>query len=512
MFFIGYMWSELRRRRGRTILTALGLAVGVAVVVVVNALSTGLDQAQSRVLEPLTGVGTDMTVTRPIKITSNGSGLFGGLSPSQQNKLRSENGGPLFNLRTLGKPGAKFSTDTFRPDGNLSFTSDKATSVKRLAGVAAVAPSLTLTDMHVYGTIPKITVTQTPGSNGFNGSPSTNGQGGGGFRAAFGNNKIHVTSRTITGVDTSQPGLAAVTPSQITRGKYLPATGGANDAVLSSTYAASSNLKVGSTFKIGKKRFTVIGLASAPLGGTASDIYIPLATLQKMAGYKGQITGMQVEADSGGQVNKVSGEIKQAFSGAQVTTASDLAKRVGGSLTDAKHLAGSLGRALEIVGLLGAVLIAVLLTLASVAKRVREIGTLKAIGWTRWQVTRQIGGEALAQGLFGGALGIVLGLVGIAVVNAVGWTLKASVPAASTGFPGAANGPSRPGGGGFGPFGFGQSAVTSGSELVKVTASASTELIVAAICLAAAGGLVAGVAGGLRAARLRPAAALRTIE
>ena len=126
-----------------------------------------------------------------------------------------------------------------------------------------------------------------------------------------------------------------------------------------------------------------------------------------------------------------------------MTTASDLAKRVGGSLTDAKHLAGSLGRALEIVGLLGAVLIAVLLTLASVAKRVRELGTLKAIGWTRWQVTRQVGGEALAQGLFGGVLGILLGLVGIAVVNAVGWTLKASVPAASTGFPSARERPRR---------------------------------------------------------------------
>ena len=232
-----------------------------------------------------------------------------------------------------------------------------------------------------------------------------------------------------------------------------------------------------------------------------------------MAGYKGQVNGLQVEADSGSHVTAVSSEIKHAFSGAQVTTASDLAKRVGGSLTDAKHLAGSLGRALEIVGLLGAVLIAVLLTLASVAKRVRELGTLKAIGWTRWQVTRQVGGEALAQGLFGGVLGILLGLVGIAVVNTVGWTLKASVPAASTGFPSGANGPGGGSGGGAGgPFGFGQSAITSGSTLVKVTASASMELVVAAICLAAVGGLVAGVAGGLRAARLRPAAALRTIE
>ena len=89
MFYVSYVLAELRRRRGRTILTALGLAVGVGLVVTVNSLSTGLDHAQRKVLEPLTGVGTDMTVSRPIKITSNGGGTFGSLSQSQRNRLRS---------------------------------------------------------------------------------------------------------------------------------------------------------------------------------------------------------------------------------------------------------------------------------------------------------------------------------------------------------------------------------------------------------------------------------------
>jgi putative ABC transport system permease protein len=59
------MLAELRRRSGRTILTALGLAVGVGLVVTVTALSNGLDHAQQKVLEPLTGVGTDMSVSDP---------------------------------------------------------------------------------------------------------------------------------------------------------------------------------------------------------------------------------------------------------------------------------------------------------------------------------------------------------------------------------------------------------------------------------------------------------------
>ena len=73
MFYLTYMFSELRRRRGRTFLTALGLGVGVALVVTVNALSSGLADAQAKVLKPLTGVGTDLSVTRPINISSSGS-------------------------------------------------------------------------------------------------------------------------------------------------------------------------------------------------------------------------------------------------------------------------------------------------------------------------------------------------------------------------------------------------------------------------------------------------------
>jgi ABC-type lipoprotein release transport system permease subunit len=46
VFYLRYLGSELRRRRGRTIFTALGLGVGVGLVVAVSALSSGLDDAQ----------------------------------------------------------------------------------------------------------------------------------------------------------------------------------------------------------------------------------------------------------------------------------------------------------------------------------------------------------------------------------------------------------------------------------------------------------------------------------
>src|SRR5204863_9162187 len=128
-----------------------------------------------------------------------------------------------------------------------------------------------------------------------------------------------------------------------------------------------------------------------------------------------------------------------------VTTAKDLADRIGGSLKDTKDLTAKLGKALEVVGLLAAFLIASLLTLASVTKRIRELGTLKALGWRQWQVVRQVTGESLAQSILGGVVGAALGIAGAALITAIGPQLVASVdgpPAAGpTAGPGPGGGP-----------------------------------------------------------------------
>jgi putative ABC transport system permease protein len=498
VFFLSYMFSELRRRRARTVLTSLGLAVGVALVIAVSALSTGLDRAQQKVLSPLTGVGTDMSVTRPIKLTKN-RGPFSNLSQAEQRRLRREEGGggPLDFGKV--KPGSKIDRDTFQAT-QLSFSDSQVAHARAISGVQSAAGALTLNAVHIHGKAPKIKADPQQSTQSFGGGGSQGPSG------SFGSSSLDVDARTVTGVDQTHATLAPVTPSQIVKGAYLtPGSRGAHQAILSQSYANTNQLHVGSTVKLGGMTFNVVGISSSPLGGTASDIYVELATLQRVAGYQGQINVLEVRADSTGQVASVAAGVKASLKGSEVTTAATLAKRVGGSLADAKNLSAKLGTALEIAGLVAAVLIASLLTLSSVTKRTRELGTLKALGWSSFQVVRQISVESLLQGLLGGLAGAGLGFAAIATINAVGWTLKATVAGAASA---AGGGPVVAGG----PFGLGQPNVTSGSALIKLTTSADARLIAIAVVLAVAGGLLAGMAGGLRAARLRPAVALRTVE
>src|ERR1700689_1155360 len=73
MFAVGYAWNELRRRWSRTVVTAIGLAAGVGLVMGIVGVSDGLTQAQNKVLSPLTSVGTDIIVTRTVDATPTSS-------------------------------------------------------------------------------------------------------------------------------------------------------------------------------------------------------------------------------------------------------------------------------------------------------------------------------------------------------------------------------------------------------------------------------------------------------
>jgi putative ABC transport system permease protein len=491
VFYLRYIASELRRRRGRTVLTALGLGVGVGLVVTVTALSSGLDEAQSEVLEPLTGVGTDMTVSRPISIGEGGNVAAGGpvqLSRSERKRLEKEGAGPPdLDFNNLGDPGEKFSTDQFITT-DLSFP---ATDVKRVAetdGVEAVSSALTLNLVHIEGTVPDSDSGATAQIAPPGGAP---GEGGGAPGGGFGVDPV-----SVTGIDPAQTDLGLVKADQVTDGRFLRSSD-RNAAILTQTYADENNISLGDRTTVGDRKLEVVGLVKAPLGGDASDIYMPLETLQGLSDREGRVNSLEVRATDVDSVDAVAEEIETEFSGSQVTTAKELSERVSGSLVSAQNLSDKLGAALAIVALAASVLIASLLTLSSVNKRTRELGTLKALGWRQWRVVRQVSGESVAQGLLGGACGAVIGLGGAALIGALGISLEATAGTEAVTE-------------GFGPPGADQVAV--GSSTVTLGAPVDLGLLALAIGLALLGGLIAGAVGGIRAGSLRPAEALRSVE
>ncbi|MGZ8708020.1 MAG: ABC transporter permease, partial [Gaiellaceae bacterium] len=298
-------------------------------------------------------------------------------------------------------------------------------------------------------------------------------------------------SYTIGGVQLGDPSTGLVTSAQVSAGRFLK---GGREALVSATYAARKSLKVGSKLNLNGTKFTVVGLVNPPLGGQGVDVYLPLAQLQKLSNQKNLVNVVLVRADDSASVGAVEKRIQTAYAQAEVASAKQVAGTISGSLVDAANLSHSLGLALSIVAAAAAFLLAALLALSSVGKRVRELGTLKALGWTQRKVVRQVAAESLAQGVLGGVLGVALG-VGVALlVGLFGPTLTASSTTAGGSL-----------------LGVEQAARTS-SEVVSLSAPIGITILLAGFGIALVGGLLAGAAGALRAARLRPADALRTVE
>ncbi|WP_181806457.1 ABC transporter permease [Streptomyces shenzhenensis] len=486
-----YLKRELGRRKKAALVIALGLALGIALVITVNSVSAGMTQAQDKVLKSLYGLGTDMTVTKARTAPTSGS-----------------SGGPNFKFDAKSSSSSTQSSDRVQTQGGQALKSSLVTKVAGQKGVASAVGALSLNVTKVDGSFTQGKAKSSTSGSSTSGS-SSQGQPGGGSSGSGGAPQVqggganfNVNSYSVVGVDVAHQGLGPLSTMKITTGRtFTSAQTSAKVAVVSKSYAKQKKYKVGSTFKISGTKFTVIGIASPDSSESDTDVFVPLKVAQTLGDAKNQVTTIYVKATDSKQISAVKKEITANISGTTVTTSADLASTVSGSLSTASSLATSVGKWLSIAVLAAAFLVAALLTSSAVSRRVREFGTLKALGWPSRNVTRQVVGESMVNGLIGGALGIALGVGAAYAVTAVSPKLTAQL--GNTGGGGAGGGP-----GGGGP---GQQASQNTLE-IALSAPVSLTTIALAVGLAVTGGLIAGAMGGWRASRMRPADALRSVS
>ncbi|MFI1399461.1 ABC transporter permease [Streptomyces sp. NPDC020681] len=489
MFFT-YLRRELRRRRKAALVVASGLALGIALVIVVSSVSSGMNRAQDKVLESLYGLGTDMTVTKAAA------------PPGEGDTTRR----PRFEFDAQDSDDdSEQSQDIVMVEGFETLASTTVAQVGKQDGVADAVGGLSVRVMKVNGEFKRGEI--EPGQQPEQSGPgSGNGGGsGGGDTVRGGGAAFDVDSYTVYGTDVAHQGLGPLTSSKITSGRTFKATEtAAKVAVVDSAYAKEQSLAVGKKLTVSGTAFEIVGIATADSGDAAANVYLPLGQAQTLADAKDKVTTVYVQAADSQRIDAVKAAIQKNISGTTVTTSADLADTVSGSLSTASDLAKGVGKWLSYVVLAAAFLVAGLLTSAAVSRRVREFGTLKALGWRSGRVTRQVAGEALVNGLVGGALGIGIGLAGAWIITAFSPTLTAQLGGGT----GGGGGPRMIAGGQGGPVR--QSA--SKALDIALTAPVSLATIGLAVALAVAGGLVAGGFGGWRASRLRPADALRRVE
>lgn len=496
-------WTMLRRellgRKRQTIIVAAGLAIAIALVIVVSALSAGVTQAQTRALEGVYGVGTDLTVTGAATQPGQGGGPrfeFG------QNDGQSTDGTTtLEKSRLMSNP----------RQGTLDAST--VTAVGKLDGIAKATGALSLTNTTFTGEMPDRSQMQSQGG-GMSGPP----EGGAGGAGGSGGSSFGIESFTVLGVDPSATGVGPLSATKVRSGRALAASdAGQKVAVVDSRYAKTESIAVGDSVEVGGSTVEVVGIveSTGDEAETAANVFLPIDTARTLAGVKDVVSTVYVSADSASGIDALQQKIEKQVPDATVSSQADLAAQVSGSLSSASSLITNLGTWLSIIVLAVALVIAMLLTSSGVSRRTREFGTLKAIGWSNRRVVGQLAGESGVQALIGGVVGLALGLGAVGVINLIapkigGGTTASADRAAAGAMPGGADSGVPGGGSGSGmPGGFGRAAQQA-TEIV-LHAPVTPWIVAAAILLALLGGLVAGSFGAWRAARLSPVEALRAV-
>ena len=217
----------------------------------------------------------------------------------------------------------------------------------------------------------------------------------------------------------------------IAQGRKLQ-PGDRGKVVVGSDLVKQLNAQVGSTIKIRKKKFEVVGIYNKTLTTPDSSVAVPFADLQSM--YYDSLPAVARDGINKGTL--ATGIIVYPAKGVDPET---LAKRINHdpTLTDImatgprafqEQIASSVGTFTAIIFgialislLVGGLSVVNTMTMA-VSERTREIGVRKAIGASSAAIMRQFMAEAAVMGMLAGLLGLFLGWLVVAGANAVSYT------------------------------------------------------------------------------------------
>lgn len=286
-----------------------------------------------------------------------------------------------------------------------------------------------------------------------------------------------------------------VLPTNITAGSNLQA-GASGEVLLSENNSAYFNAGVGDTITVLGQTFTVVGIYSPSSVSQTQTLFMNLSDAQTITNNTGYITSLVVFAQNTDAVSGVATAISSLHPELTVTTdqtrlnqLQTLQTTYNTELASAQSAnSQTYSTAIEeiVVVVVATSLIVLFVMLYTVKERTKEIGTLKAIGFSNSTVMGQFMLEGILLSIIAGAVGIAIGSVAAPTLSSL---LLPSVGIGSRTASGFLSGTTRISG---------LSVATLNPELILI-------LFGAAVLLGTLGSLYPA----WRAAKIRPAEAMR---
>jgi putative ABC transport system permease protein len=226
-----------------------------------------------------------------------------------------------------------------------------------------------------------------------------------------------VTNVTLRGVGA---GSRAIRPEVKIIDGRLPEPGRDEAIIGRRARGRFKGLELGSTFELRRNRpVTVVGVFEADGSATESEVWIDLDVLRAAFAREGYVSSVRVKLESPAAFTafKTAIESEKRLGFMALRETEFFEKQSEGTST----FIGILGQSIAIFCALGAMIGAAITMYAAVANRQREIGTLRALGFSRRAILFSFLLESSALALVGGVVGVLgalaFGSVRISMMN-----------------------------------------------------------------------------------------------
>jgi putative ABC transport system permease protein len=226
-------------------------------------------------------------------------------------------------------------------------------------------------------------------------------------------NGVGADFRSMTNIIGIDSGDLSMDDIVITNGS---AFSGDNQVIIGTSEAQSLNKSVGDTIDISNKTFKITGIYQTGNFMDDRGIVMSLSNLQNLTGDTGHVSLILVKASNGTDSSTLSTTIQQKYPN-ELSTSTSLSGM--DRMNNGLQVISSGAWAVSLLAILIGGIVVIVTMMKAVSERTREIGVLRAIGWTQRRILSMIIGESLVLAL----IAIVVGLlIAIGLVEAISLT------------------------------------------------------------------------------------------
>lgn len=191
----------------------------------------------------------------------------------------------------------------------------------------------------------------------------------------------------------------------------LPANN--DEVILGYEVAVHDNLSLGDTIEYGGRQFVVSAILEQTASKDDAFVFMPIVALQEILDRIGGLTAIGVKIDPAAQLDLVVSTLADAIPEVQIVTMSDVLSSLASLADSAKVLSLSIAIIavlISAIGVMNSILMAIF-------ERTQEIGMMRAIGASRFDIFRTIIKETTLLTIAGGAGGIILSVLAAGLIE-----------------------------------------------------------------------------------------------